>query len=325
MIISRTPFRLSLAGGGSDLRSYYQTGYGQVVSTAVNKYMYITVNKRFDKTLRVSYNKTEIVDHTEELRHPIVKSALKKLGIEHGVEIVSMADIPAGTGLGSSSSFTVGLLNALYAYKGVFVSAERLAREACEIEIEDLGEPIGKQDQYIAAYGGFQKIRFNADETVFVNPIICTNGVKRELDKYIMAFYTGQTRSASKILKQHHEPSQDREERMTKIRDFSDDVSRILTEGNNLNRVGQLLDEGWQLKRGVASGTTTGVIDELYGKAKDAGALGGKIAGAGGGGFMFMFVEPHNQDSVREALGLKEMKFQFEPQGSKIIYVGTDR
>lgn len=325
MIISRTPFRLSLAGGGSDLRSYYKTGYGQVVSTAIDKYMYITVNKRFDKTLRVSYNKTEIVDHASELKHPIVKAALQKLNIEHGVEIVSMADIPAGTGLGSSSSFTVGLLNALYAFKGVFVSAEKLAQEACEIEIEDLGEPIGKQDQYIAAYGGFQKIRFNSDETVFVNPIICTREVKQEIDNYILAFYTGQTRSASKILKQHHEPSEDRVMRLDKIRDFSDDVSRVLTEGVKLNRIGELLNEGWQLKRGVASGTTSGIIDELYDKAINAGALGGKIAGAGGGGFMFMFVEPHNQEKVREALGLKEMKFHFEPQGSKIIYVGTDR
>jgi len=325
MIISRTPFRLSLAGGGTDLQSYYKTGFGQVTSTAIDKYMYITVNKRFDSTLRVSYAKTEIVDHADEIKHPIVRVALKRLGLEQGLEIISIADIPSGTGLGSSSSFTVGLLHALYAYKGEFVSAERLAAEACEIEIDELGEPIGKQDQTIAAYGGFQSIRFNADESVFVNPIICTRDVKDALDQNILMFYTGRTRSASNILKQHNERADVNVERLTNMRELSDKINRVLTDGKDLDRVGSIMNEGWLLKRGVAEKISDSELDRLYTIAKENGALGGKIAGAGGGGFLFLYVEPHNQDRVRKALGLKETKFRFEPQGSKIIYVGGDR
>lgn len=324
MIISRTPFRLSFAGGGSDMRHYYHKDYGQVLSTTINAYMYITVNRRFDDSLRVSYSTTEIVEEAGQLRHPIVRAALKRLGIERGLEIISMADIPAGTGLGSSSAFTVGLLNALYAFKGVYASAGRLAREACEIEIEDLGEPIGKQDQYAAAYGGLNLIRFNADETVTVNPVICTPQTKQTLNAHLLMFYTGRTRKASTILKEHQTRAEDNTERLTHMRDLCERAARCLTAGGDLSDIGHILDEGWRLKRGVAERISDDDIDTLYARAREAGALGGKIAGAGGGGFLFLYAEPQHHAAIRAALALREVPVRLEPHGSKIIYVGGD-
>jgi D-glycero-alpha-D-manno-heptose-7-phosphate kinase len=200
MIITRTPFRISFAGGGTDLAAFYQRESGAVVSTAITKYMYITVNRRFDNTIRVSYARTEIAGSVEEIQHPIVKAALRLTGINGGIEIVSIADIPAGTGLGSSSSFTVGLLNALYAYQGILKSAQELAEQACHIEIDVIGEPIGKQDQYIAAYGGLCHIQFNPDESVFVNPVICGKDRKENLAKNLLLLYTGESRKANTIL-----------------------------------------------------------------------------------------------------------------------------
>lgn len=201
MIISRTPLRVSFAGGGTDLADYYRTGFGAVVSCTIRKYVYVTVNKRFDDDIRVSYSKTEIVNSVDELEHGLVREALKKVGIRNGIEITTIADIPSkGTGLGSSSAITVGLLNALYAFKGYRAGPKKLAEEACEIEIDKLGEPIGKQDQYIAAYGGIQHIRFNADDTVVLDPVITPAKTKREIENHLMLFYTGRTRQARDIL-----------------------------------------------------------------------------------------------------------------------------
>jgi D-glycero-alpha-D-manno-heptose-7-phosphate kinase len=201
MIISRTPLRISFAGGGTDLAAFYKLHSGAVTSTAINKYIYVTINKKFDHRIRVSYSKTENVDHVDELHHGLVREAMKLTGIDSGVEITTIADIPSrGTGLGSSSTLTVGLLNALYAFKGVMKSRQTLAKEACKIEIDILGEPIGKQDQYIASYGGIQHIQFNPDESVYVDPVICTPEAKQQLGKHMMLFYTGITRKASKIL-----------------------------------------------------------------------------------------------------------------------------
>src|SRR3989344_8156956 len=201
MIISRTPLRISFVGGGSDLPAYYKYKTGAVVSTAINKYIYITVNKKFDHRIRASYSKTENVDRADQIEHPLICECLKKVGIDRGIEVTSMSDIPAeGTGLGSSSSYTVGLLNALYAYTGKYASAEKLAQEACEIEIEILKDPIGKQDQYVAAYGGLQFIQFFPDNTVDVRPIICSPDTKRKLNDNFLLFYTGLTRSSKKIL-----------------------------------------------------------------------------------------------------------------------------
>ncbi len=200
MIITRTPFRISFAGGGTDLSAFYRRESGAVVSTAISKYMYITVNRRFDDTIRISYSRTEIAGSVDEIQHPIVKAALKLTGISGGIEIVSIADIPAGTGLGSSSSFTVGLLNALYAYQGILKSAQELAEEACHIEIDMVGEPIGKQDQYIAAYGGMCHIQFNPDESVFVNPVICSKKCREDMENNLLLLYTGDSRRANTIL-----------------------------------------------------------------------------------------------------------------------------
>ncbi|HEX9907892.1 MAG TPA: GHMP kinase, partial [Thermoplasmata archaeon] len=223
MIISRTPLRVSFAGGGTDIGDYYRTGHGAVVSCTIKKYVYVTVNKRFDDEIRVSYSKTEIADSVDKIEHGLVREALRKTGIRNGIEITTIADIPSrGTGLGSSSAITVGLLNALYAFKGHRAGPKKLAEEACEIEINALKEPIGKQDQYIAAYGGIQHIRFNADETVALEPVICPAKTKREIENRLMLFYTGKTRQAKDILSKQRKNSSANKQVLDKMRDQAD-------------------------------------------------------------------------------------------------------
>ncbi|MCX6355534.1 MAG: GHMP kinase [Candidatus Aureabacteria bacterium] len=326
MIISRTPFRISFVGGGTDLKVFYRRTYGAVTSASIDKYMYITVNRLpsyFNYRIRVSYSQTENVKTVKEIRHPIVRESLKMVGVNGGVEIHSMADIPSRTGLGSSSSFTVGLLNALHAFKGEYASAEQLAREACAIEIDILREPIGKQDQYIAAYGGLNYIRFNPDETVYVDPIICSPETRGALFGNMMVFFTGWSRPASSVLKEQKKITASKIEVLTKMRDLTKDLNSVLSSGKKLDRFGQILQENWMLKRELVHGISNPEIDVYYEKARRAGALGGKILGAGGGGFLLFYVEKKNQNRVRQALGgLMEVKINFEPQGSKIIYVG---
>lgn len=322
MIISRTPFRVSFAGGGTDLRAFYEKEPGAVTSMTIDKYMFITVNKRFDHTIRVSYSKTEIVDTVDEIKHPIVREALKLVGINNGIEITSIADIPSGTGLGSSSSFTVGLLNALYAYLGKYKSAKELAQEACKIEIDILGEPIGKQDQYAVAHGGLLHIQFNPDEEVFVDPIICAKEVKEELNDKLMMFYTGISRRSRDILEEQREKTGQKFEFLKKMRDLSIDIQRVLIRGKNLDEIGEILHQAWMYKKQLVGTISTSKIDDYYQKARHAGALGGKILGAGGGGFLLLYCERQNQRKVREALSdLKQLPFKLESQGSKIIYV----
>ena len=325
MIISRTPLRVSFAGGGTDIPDYYRTGYGAVTSSTIRKYMYVTVNRRFDKDLRVSYSKTEIVDHVDKLEHGIVREALKKVGLTEGVEVTTIADIPSkGTGLGSSSALAVGLLNALYAFKGYRASPKKLAEEACEIEIERLGEPIGKQDQYISAYGGLQHIKFNADETVILDPVICPPKTKRDIENHLLLFYTGRTRQSGDILTKQKGNTKNNKDTLDKMRDQAEELFRSLTS-LQVHRLGEILRDGWNLKKSLAKGISDEHIDELYEKALAAGAVGGKITGAGGGGFILLFVPPDKQWSVRNALAeLKEIEFKLEPQGSKIIYVGDE-
>jgi len=326
MIISRTPFRVSFVGGGTDLRAFYATSYGAVTSTAIDKYMYITVSRLssyFDYRIRVSYSKTELVKKVKDVHHPIVREALTLVGLDRGLEIHSMADIPSQTGLGSSSSFTVGLLNALHAFKGEHASAEQLAQEACKIEIEILKEPIGKQDQYIAAYGGLKHIRFNPDETVYVDPIICSPETREALFSNLMMFFTGWSRPASSILRKQKKATVDKIEVLTKMRDLTRSVNKVLSSGRDLDEFGRLLHGNWMLKRELAGGISNSKIDAYYEHARKAGALGGKLLGAGGGGFLLFYVKRQNHHSVRHALsGLMEIKVKFEPQGSKIIYVG---
>lgn len=322
LIISRTPYRISFVGGGTDLEAYYQHGYGAVLSTAIQKYMYVTVNKRFESDTRVSYRQTELVDDVDEIDHDLVREALRYTGVDGGIEVVTIGDVPGrGTGLGSSSSLTVGLLNALHAYQGEHAGEERLAREACEVEIDILDEPIGKQDQYAAAYGGLNYIQFNKDGTVEVDPILLDPETRKALESRVMAFFTGMTRDSSEILEEQEEKSEEeKKEILDQMRDQAEDLRDALRDGD-LTGFGDLLHEGWELKKQLATGITNPTIDEYYEKAREAGARGGKISGAGGGGFFTLYVDPGRQDDVRKALSdLTEMHVEFAPHGSKIIH-----
>ena len=325
MIISKTPLRISFAGGGSDLRAYYQYGSGSVVSTAIDKYIYISVNKKFDDRIRVGYSKIEIVEKVEDIEHNLVREALKLTGITKGIDIVYMSDmLPAqeGSGLGASSSLIIGTLNALYAYKGQHVSAEKLAKEASKIEIEILGCPIGKQDQYAAAFGGFNYIQFNANESVFVEPIICKEETKEKLKKNLLLFFTGLKTQSDTILTEQRSKTKDNLHTLDKMVDLSKELKKAL-ENDNLIEFGNILHQDWIYKQKLASKITNSVINDYYEKARKVGAAGGKILGSGGGGFLLLYCEEKNQDKVRQALSnLKETPFNFEPQGSRIIYVG---
>jgi D-glycero-alpha-D-manno-heptose-7-phosphate kinase len=324
MIISRTPLRISLVGGGTDFKDFYQEEPGAVVSTAIDKYMYVTVNRRFEPSIRISYTKTEIVNDLEQMEHELAREVLKMLGIERGIEITSIADIPAeGTGLGSSSAFTVGLLNALHAFRGEHRSADQLAQETCQIEIDILGKPIGKQDQYIIANGGIQYIQFNPDGSVFVDPIIFSEATRSALENNLMLFYLGTKSSSLPILKEQKEKIKKNLAVLREMRQIAL-ITREALFKNSLDQLGGLLDQNWTLKKKLAGGISNQLIDDYYQKAKKAGALGGKLLGAGGRGFLLFYVPLENQDKVRHALlDLRETTFRFEPQGSKIIYVGS--
>ena len=264
MIVSRTPTRISFAGGGTDLSAFYRRETGAVVSTAIDKYIYITVNKKFDRKIRASYSVTEIVDSVDELKHELIREALKVVELDGGIEISSISDIPSqGTGLGSSSTYAVGLLNALYAYSGQYVGAERLAREACRIEIERCVKPIGKQDQYIAAYGGLRYMQFNREESVFVDPIICDPGTRTRLQASLLLLYTGLTRSANGILREQQLNTENDSERQQALRILAY-LARELREAlcqNDLDSFGEILHQGWVEKRKLASGISNGAID----------------------------------------------------------------
>jgi len=276
MIISRTPFRISFAGGGTDLRAFYGQEPGAVTSVTIDRYMYITVNRRFDDSLRVSYSQTEIVDDFEQLRHPIVRECLRLTGLTRGLEITSIADVPAGTGVGSSSSFTVGLLHALYAFSGRHASPERLASEACRVEIDIVGEPIGKQDQYAAAYGGLQHLVFNPDESVFIDPVICPPATLAELQASLMVFYTGMTRSAGEILSRQRASTDAKRDHLRAMRGQAEELRDLLRGGGRLEGLGELLHQGWLLKQGLAGGITNPTLDGYYLAARNAGALAGE-------------------------------------------------
>lgn len=306
--------------------AYYRLQPGAVTSTTIDKHMYVTVNKRFDDTIRVSYTKTEIVESLDQIQHELVREALKLVGIDGGIEITTIADIPAGTGLGSSSSLTVGLLHALYAYKGVFKSAEQLAQEACKIEIEILKKPIGKQDQYAAAFGNLNHIQFNPDETVFVAPVICHKETKEQLDRNLLLFYTGIDRDADEILTEQRKETLNREEKqetLERMVELARELRKALCS-DDLENFGELLHQNWEYKKQMASRISNSKVDECYHRALEAGARGGKLLGAGGGGFLLLYCEEENQEKLRKAmvrLGLVETEFHLEPQGSKIIYV----
>lgn len=324
MIISQTPLRMSFVGGGSDLASYYRQHGGAVVSTSIDQSVYITINRKFDEKIRVSYSKTEEVASVGDLSHKLFRACLERFGITGGVEITSIADVPSqGSGLGSSSSFTVGLLHVLHAYNGQYVSQEELAAEACNIEIDICGEPIGKQDQYAAACGGFNYIRFNKDDTVDVEPIFCEGNVLQELENSLLMFYTGITRSAAGILSEQTKMLRDDnavKAGMAKMVQFAADLRDELFRGN-LGAFGEILHAAWELKKTMAAGISNQQLDEWYSRARAAGAIGGKLLGAGGGGFMLFLVSKDKQQDVAFALrGLHPVKVKFRRRGSQIVF-----
>jgi D-glycero-alpha-D-manno-heptose-7-phosphate kinase len=323
MIISKAPLRMSYVGGGSDLPSFYREEVGAVLSTSIDKYVYVAINKKFDGNIRLSYSKTEEVDEVSQIEHPLVREALNMLSIPGGIEIASMADIPSrGSGLGSSSSFTVALLNALYAFKNQYVSKEILARQSCEIEIERCSEPIGKQDQYAAAYGGLNLIRFHPDDSVSVDPVICGPDVIKIIDGSTLVFFTGRTRNASAVLKKQSDAMKLENSRilMRRMVELTFELKKELESGD-VENFGSILDENWKLKVQLTGGISDPQINEWYHKGIQAGASGGKLLGAGNGGFIMFYASPEHHAKIKLALGeLTPIKFGFDRNGAQIVF-----
>lgn len=321
MIISQTPLRISLSGGGTDFQEYYSQNEGFVVSAAIDKYVFVIIKERFDDLIYVNYTKKEIVSSINEIQHELVREALNKTGLTKGIEITMLADVPSeGSGLGSSSSLTVGLLNAMYAFQGIQVSAKQLASEACQIEIEVLKKPIGKQDQYITAYGGLRWIRFNKNDSVDTELITVPNNLKRKLGANLLLFYTNITRKSSAILTEQKKNIDNKIEYHNKIKILAVDVDSKLRSGS-VDDIGKILAANWDLKKNLSSNITNNEIDKMYQRAIKGGAMGGKISGAGGGGFLLVYCKRENHDNLREhMIAYREMPFMLEPHGSKIIF-----
>lgn len=323
MIVARTPLRMSFVGGGSDLPSFYRRNGGAVLSTTIDKYVYVSVNPKFDGGIRLAYSQTEEVDARDQIQHRLFKAAFEMLDISGGVEMTTTADIPSrGTGLGSSSSFTVGLLHVLNAYLGRHVSAEDLASKACEIEIERCGEPIGKQDQYAAAYGGMNLIVFNPDDSVQVEPVFTSAVLRAELQSQLIIFYTGETRRASGILSRQNmevESSPDVRKRLSRMVELAYIMRNDLGQGC-LESFGEILRENWSLKKALADGISNEAIEEWHDAGISAGAAGGKLLGAGAGGFLMFFAPVERHRAIADALGLRRVKFKFDPVGSRILF-----
>jgi D-glycero-alpha-D-manno-heptose-7-phosphate kinase len=320
LIIVQTPLRISFFGGGTDFPSFFSTEGGCVLSSAIDKYIFVTIKQRFDDLLRIGYTRTELVDRVDRIEHELIRESLLKTGLQKGVEINTTGDIPAGSGLGSSSTVTVGALHAMYAYQNEIVPQERLAREACEIEIDILKKPIGIQDQYIAAYGDLRFFEFKPDGQVIAEKIDLDPGLKNRLNENLLLFFTGRTRKADHILAEQKNNIAKRLEVLHNMKNMAYQAREELQKGN-LDALGSLLHESWQLKKQLASQISNGEIDNWYNRAMQAGALGGKITGAGGGGFLLLYCRTGKRNAVREALrNLRELPFRLEPDGTKIIF-----
>ncbi len=324
MIISRTPLRMSFVGGGSDLPSFYRTHGGAVLSAAIDKYIYVNVNRKFDDGIRIAYSKTEEVEAVSQIEHRLVRATFEMMGIPGGVEITTIADIPSrGTGLGSSSSFTVGLINALHAFMGRPASSQELGRQSCHVELDLCGEPIGKQDQYAAAFGGLNLIEFNPDDSVLVSPVIMANEKRDLLMRRLVVFYTGVTRSASDILRAQTSAvagDADKQEALRRMVRLAYELRDELGQGS-LDSFGEILDANWRLKKTLTAGVSNDHIDSWYEQARQAGAVGGKLLGAGGGGFLMFYAHEDRHEAIERALQpLRRVPFQLDPLGSRIIF-----
>jgi D-glycero-alpha-D-manno-heptose-7-phosphate kinase len=322
MIISRTPFRISFAGGGSDIKKYYSEHGGAVLSTTIDKYVYLSIHPYFiESKYLLKYSAIEMVNTIEEIQHPLIREIFKKYNIS-SVDFSSSADIPSGTGLASSSAFAVGLITLCNSFLDKYISKEEIARLACQVEIDILKEPIGKQDQYACAYGGLNFIEFKPDESVIVEKIHLNENVKIELENRLMMFYLGKSRSAKMILDDQvkHMDNDKAQKNLHSLVKLAYDLKKDL-RNNNIDTLGSILHDGWMYKKELSNKISDTVIDELYCKALKVGASGGKLLGAGGGGFLLFYVEPEKQVAVRrEMKDLHELKFKFDNSGSTIIF-----
>jgi D-glycero-alpha-D-manno-heptose-7-phosphate kinase len=319
MIIVQTPLRISFFGGGTDFPGYFQNEGGCVLSTAINKFIFVVIKERFDDLLRIGYTRTEIVESIDQVSHELIREALRKTDVRKGVEIITMGDIPAGTGLGSSSTVTVGALHAMYAYENTPVTIQRLAEEACDIEVNVLNKPIGYQDQYIAAFGGLRFIEFQTDNQVKVTKINLDLEIQRRLNENLLLFFTGTTRKAESILSAQKDNINFRLPVLRKLKAMAYEAREAMIAGC-LDDIGYLLHESWQLKKQLATNITNGELESCYEAAIAAGALGGKITGAGGGGCILLYCPPDKREKVRNALsGLRELPFKLDPDGTKVI------
>ena len=323
MIVVRTPLRVSFLGGGTDFDDYFTRYGGAVLNTTIDKYVYVVVKQRYDNMIRVSYSKQEVVDTVDELEHEIIREAMKRAGVTRGVEIITLADVPShGSGLGSSSSVSVGLLHALYAYKDEYKSPDELAQEACRIEIDILKKPIGRQDQYIAAYGDMQFITFSG-QGIIPERIDIPFEEKRSFENNLLLFDTGLTRNSNEVLAEQLTNIDLRLDILNAIRNSAYRARELIISGV-FDDIGLLLAENWELKKQLSSTITNPEIDEMYQAARKAGAIGGKISGSGGGGFLLLYCPQERQDRVRTALSkLRELPFHFECFGSRMVYSGA--
>jgi len=321
MLITQTPLRISLAGGGTDFKEFYTREDGVVLSMAIDKYVYVIIKERFDDMIYINYSTKEIVSHVDAIKHDLIRETMRKTGVYKGVEITLLADIPSeGSGLGSSSSVLVGILNALYVFKGEQRTAEDLAREACEIEIEILKRPIGKQDQYIAAYGDFRIFTFKGDGSVLIESIDISDEMKRRLCSTLFLYFTNHTRKSDDILTFQKKNINEKFQNLRNIKNLIPELAEAIKTGD-FDRIGNILHRNWEEKKGLVDKITNGHIDNLYERALNAGATGGKLAGAGGGGFLLLYCPSQKQENLRnEFRDLRELPFLYERDGSKVIF-----
>jgi len=324
MIISRTPFRVSFVGGGTDLRSYYSQEPGKVLSVAINKYIYVVVKRQagiVEKKYRINWSKVEFCDHIDEIEHPIVREALRLLEIDYPLEITTFSDIPAGTGLGSSSAFAVGLLHALFALKGEMVTKYDLASLAAQIEVDILQRPIGKQDHFASSYGNINVFNFMPDEQVIVEPVFYSSDAWHDLQDRLTLFYTKVKRDAAEVLSLQSQQTDNKRPTLRAMADLVEPMKEVLSQGENLNKFGELLHQNWVLKRTITTEISNSFIDEMYNRALQAGALGGKLLGAGGGGFLLLFADPSKLHDIKEELSeYTSINIGFDQGGTRITY-----